>query len=154
MRIFQNGRDISAEVSSTFHYYRAGQMQPSHDAGETRYKAYETTFVALERTADGALKIPANMGCTIYIPGERSGLTAEFVFTAPQQIAVDVLGSQTFTFHQLGDSGRIAALVSQMGALRQPSREIPAADPSRGRLCVAPLPADAGQRLLEPRRQC
>jgi len=117
MRIFQNGRDISAEVSSTFHYYRAGQMQPSNDARETRYKAYETPFVALERTADGALKIPANMGCTIYIPGERSGLTAEFVFTAPQQIAVDVLGSQTFTFHSYigtGDRGRIAALVSQM----------------------------------------
>jgi hypothetical protein len=117
MRIFQNGRDITAEVSPTFHYYRAGQVQPSHDAGATRYKDYETPFVSLERTADGALKIPANMGCTIYIPGERSGLTAEFVFNAPQQIVVDVLGSQTFTFHSYigtGDSGRIAALVSQM----------------------------------------
>lgn len=117
MRIFQNGRDITAEVASTFHYYRAGQVQPSHDAGSTRYKAYETPFVALERTSDGALKIPANMGCTIYIPGERSGLTAQFVFHAPRQIAVDVLGSQTFTFHSYigtGDSGRIAALVRQM----------------------------------------
>lgn len=117
MRIFQNGRDITAEASSTFHYYSAGQMQPSDDAGATRYKKYETPFVALERTADGALKIPANMGCTLYIPGERSGLTAQFVFHAPQRIAVDVLGSQTFTFHSYlgdGDTGRIGALVSQM----------------------------------------
>ena len=117
MRIFSFGRDITGEVWPRFFYYPAGQVKPSYDAGGTRY--YEVLNAPLVRAMDGALRIPANMGCTLYIPGRVSGLTAEFVFDSPQQIAVEVLGSETFTFHSYigtGDTGQLGALVAQMSS--------------------------------------
>jgi hypothetical protein len=59
------------------------------------------------------------MGCKLFFPLGIHDLTAEFVFDYPQQLLVDVLGSQTFTFQSYigpGGGGRVEKLVQQMAS--------------------------------------
>lgn len=117
MRVFTAGRDISGELHPRFNYYPAGQVQPEHSASRTRYG--EVVDAPLTRLPNGAWPIPANMGCTLYLPGTWTDLTAEFIFTSPQRIMVQVLGSETLNFHSYvgsGDPGKLGSLNGQMGS--------------------------------------
>lgn len=116
MRVFSGGRDVSGELHPRFNYYPAGQIQPEGSAERSRYG--EVVDATLTRLPNGAWPIPANMGCTLYMPGTWTDLTAEFVFNAPQRIVVQVLGSETFNFHSYigtGDPGKLGSINSQMG---------------------------------------
>lgn len=116
MRIFSGGRDISGELFPYSNIYPTGQIQPASSAEHSRYG--EMTGVPLTRLLNGTWLIPANMGCTLYIPGTWTDLTAEFVFNSPQRIIVQTLGSETFNFHSYigaGDPGKLGSLNGQMG---------------------------------------
>ena len=128
MRLFSNGREITNQIVGVW-LYHTGLVKPSGNAGGSRYEAYEDQKPPTQFVANGALKIPANMGCTVYARGRLSGLTAEFVFDSPQQIAVEVLGSQSFNFHSYigaGDAGKISALAKQMASRYGGRHEKPA----------------------------
>jgi hypothetical protein len=120
MRVFSAGVDISDQALGTMWYFPAAQAQPirgSRASGGPAERYAEDQNAPLNRTASGALVIPANMGCKLFFPLGIQNLTAEFVFDYPQQIQVDVLGSQTFTFRSYvgpGGAGRIQSLAQQM----------------------------------------
>jgi hypothetical protein len=115
MRIYSNNQDITRTVRF-FWYIPAGQVQPQDGAGAyLRYK--DKTDSPPKFTANGALVVPANMGCIIFIPGRLTNLTAEFTIKVENKISVEVLGSETFNFHSYigpGFAGQFNSIASQM----------------------------------------
>lgn len=116
VRIFDGTSDITGQVIG-LDYYITGQIQPSRGAQGSRYD--QVLGAPVQRTDSGALILPANTGCTIYLAGAYATLSATFVFSAPQIINVEVLGSETFDFRTYigpGDAGEVSSLAEQMRA--------------------------------------
>lgn len=116
VRIFEGRREITDRIMQLDYFY-AGLLQPSFPARSLRYE--EKWYADLNRTDDGALILPANMGCTITLDGiwDSGNLTALFTFDAPQVISVETLGQETFTFRSYigpGYAGKVAALQEQL----------------------------------------
>lgn len=114
LRVYDGGNEITDKVIG-LEYYPTGLDQPSRGAQGSRYD--HTPSEPPAHTAAGAVIVPANAGCTIYLDGAYATLSATFVFTAPQTIAVEVLGSETSNFHSYigpGDAGQVAGLAAQM----------------------------------------
>ena len=124
MRLFSAGKDVTAQIWPTLRYHPAAQAEPIRGPNASgrleRYFEYGfegSNQANVVRAADGAIAVPANMGCTYFIYGDYPDLTAKFVFNYPQQISVETLGSQTFAFHSyigVGEAGRIQSLADQM----------------------------------------
>jgi hypothetical protein len=120
MRVFSAGVDVTDQVGSIW-FFPAAQERPIRGSLTTsgpveRYADNRSTPVS--RTADGAVIVPANMGCKFFIQNTLQDLTAVFVFDYPQQVVVEALGSETFTFQSYigpGFAGRIGSLAGQMG---------------------------------------
>ena len=117
MRVFENGNDVTTQIlPNNLDYIPASQRLP--DNGGDGWWRYEFLWdQAVSFTADGAINVPANMGCEFILPGRRGVLTAEFVFQSAPQIMVEVLGSETFTFHSYigpGNAGVMGNLNNQM----------------------------------------
>ncbi len=112
---FFNGSEEVTERVNFVDYYLAGQIQPS--AAPKDFDRYPRDGDRTPRFRDGALVVPANMGCVINLQGKFENLRATFVFNSPQLIKVDVLGSETFNFQSyigVGNAGAIDPLRSQL----------------------------------------
>lgn len=116
MRLFENGADITRQLSGTMDFVPAGQILPSNGGkGWWRYEflwGQKTNF-----TNDGAVDLPANMGCKFVLTGKRANLTATFVVQSVNYLTIETLGQQDFTFRSYigeGDAGHFASLNSQM----------------------------------------
>ncbi len=114
-RFFNGDRDVT-ESAYVVRYNPAGQRQPVAPP-----RALDRYPVGDDRAArfddDGALIIPANMGCVLNLQGKFENLRATFVFNAPKLIEIDVLGSESFAFRSyigVGDAGAIDPLRSQL----------------------------------------
>ena len=114
-RFFNGDRDVT-ESAYVVRYNPAGQRQPVAPP-----RAFDRYPVGDDRAArfddDGALIIPANMGCVLNLQGKFENLRAIFVFNAPKLIEIDVLGSESFAFRSyigVGDAGAIDPLRSQL----------------------------------------
>lgn len=117
MRVYSNGQEITSQVQASFSYFPAGQNQPAANTGAL-YR-YPSTQAATDFAGDGAVQVPANLGCEFNLDQAYTNVTAEFVFTLPAQISVTVLGSATGTFRSYigpGYAGQLASLQSQMQA--------------------------------------
>ena len=113
-RIFAGSQEIT-DQASWIHYFAAGQVQPIANA--TSNDRYPLTQEPVTRTEDGALVIPANMGCIIFLNAPFDDVRIAFVLDAPQKIHVTDSGSQTVTFRSyigVGNAGKLAALSAQM----------------------------------------
>ncbi len=119
MRVFSRGIDITDQVLKNYAFTPSQQQIPiwgsAGDNGLIRYHfERQATF---SHSETGALIVPANMGCHIWLPGSVPDLTAKFVFNYPQQIHIETLGSETFSFHSyigVGSAGEIDALRRQL----------------------------------------
>lgn len=117
MRAYSNGREITQHITRMI-YYPSGLIQPIAGAiNQHRYDMINTS--ELDFTADGALLVPANMGCALHLDTRyaASDIEVEFRFVAPQTIDVEVLGSEAFTFHSYsgpGYSGELEPLQRQL----------------------------------------
>lgn len=116
MRVYENGADITRQLLANMDYVPAGQIQPSNGGkGWWRYEflwGQKTNF-----TSDGAVDIPANMGCKFVLTGKRTNLTATFTVQSVNYLLVETLGQQDFTFRSYigeGDAGHFGSLNSQM----------------------------------------
>jgi hypothetical protein len=116
MRVYENGVDVTRQIVPSFDYVPAGQILPVNGGvGQWRYDSMwdqKPTF-----TDNGAINVPANMGCEYAIGGKRTNLTATFVVESTNYITVDVLGNQDFTFRSyigVGNAGHFSSLNSQM----------------------------------------
>ena len=114
MRLFDQGVEITSQIAWIQHY-PAGMNQPDHGTNAARYDL--TAPSSPQFTDEGAMLIPANMGCVIALNGIHHDLTATFLFDMEDAIDVAVLGSENFTIQSyigVGDAGRIDSLRSQM----------------------------------------
>lgn len=116
MRLYANGQEITSNVGWLW-YFPAGQIQPiAGGTAHTRY--YEERDIAPRFTSSGALIVPANMGCVLFIAGRHTNLTAEFKIKVENKIEVKVLGSETFQFRSyigVGFAGQFGSIAGQMG---------------------------------------
>ncbi|MCB0062925.1 MAG: hypothetical protein KDE19_12455 [Caldilineaceae bacterium] len=116
MRVYENGNEVTAQVSGSYDYVPAGQNQPDNNGtGWWRY-----VYLWGQRTQfneDGSVAVPANMGCGYSLPGRLTNLTATFVLNAPAYLTVEEIDSETFMFHSyigVGNSGQVGSLNDQM----------------------------------------
>lgn len=116
MRVYENGNEITSEIAANFDHVPAGQNHP--DSGATGWWRYN--YLWGQRTTfneDGSVGVPANMGCGYSIPRRITDLTATFVFTSPNYLVVEEVGSESFIFHSyigVGNSGHLGNLNQQM----------------------------------------
>jgi hypothetical protein len=122
MRLYHNGEEVTSEISSCS-YVPAGRTKPIRNPQQSewlnQYRYWETDFsVDTHFSRDGALNLPANMGCEIIIHYENyEQLTAVFTANVKQHISVDVVGTEQFTFHSYlgaGYAGLLDKLVDQL----------------------------------------
>lgn len=114
MRVFENGVEITGEAWLQ-RFAPGGRIHPLNNPSTFRYPEGETTVVTFND--DGSIPMPVNRGCAIIFRGFRSNLTATFTVQSPKYISVQMLGSETFTFHSYigpGDAGQISGLVNQL----------------------------------------
>ncbi len=114
MRLFDDGQDITANIKN-MSVIAAGQVLPTQNANG--YLRYPEPGAGPATVENGSLVIPANMGCTIIVPGKLSELTATFTITSPPVIQVTSLQSETFSAHSyigVGGAGILSSLNSQM----------------------------------------
>ncbi|MCB0107612.1 MAG: hypothetical protein KDE53_16945 [Caldilineaceae bacterium] len=114
MRVFAGGNEITSKAVYAEYAY-AGQKKPDEDVSNYfRYDMYKgnPTFAG-----NGALEVPANMGCTYVFSGRHANLTATFTMQDSSPIQVEPLGNETFTFHSyigVGNAGQLDSLREQM----------------------------------------
>lgn len=120
MQLFADGVDITNQIAF-LETFASGQVLPVQNTqpGNSGADRYQKTF-RQPVFAEGKLQIPANSGCNIFLNGAvTASLTATFTFTASSPIAIQHLGSETFTFRSYvgpGFAGQLESLRSQMEA--------------------------------------
>jgi hypothetical protein len=114
LRLYHGPTNVTDEVTG-YRYVPAGRSWPS--ANSRSYSRYLTVEVEAH-PADGALDLPANMGCEMWIPNRDYGeLTAVYTVQATPMISVTVAGTELFTFHSYiggGEAGHLQPLVDQL----------------------------------------
>ncbi|MEZ4733015.1 MAG: hypothetical protein R3E79_38455 [Caldilineaceae bacterium] len=118
LRVYdQNGVDITANTA-VYIPIASGQVQPN--VGSSGYMRYaEQGAQPVQFAQDGSVILPANQGCVVIVRGQYNNFRAQFTMTAPQQIRVTALGSETFSFHSyigVGSSGLLGSLNGQMNS--------------------------------------
>jgi hypothetical protein len=115
--IFEGGVDITQKTVLLL-LAPAGQTRPQLNS--SAYQRYGDLPVApIGFDEEGALKLPANMGCNILIDGKHLDLTARFTITDQPKISVSTVGSETFWFQSYigpGSSGLFGSLNEQMSS--------------------------------------
>ncbi len=119
MQLFASGVDITDQIAFV-ETFASGQVLPTQNTqpGNSGADRYLKTFHQ-SVYANGKLQIPANGGCNIFMNGAHTDLTATFTLSAPSPIAIQYLGSETFTFHSYvgpGFAGQLESLRQQMEA--------------------------------------
>ncbi len=124
VRIYnEQGADVTRQVDF-YLYVPAGLRKPirnpQQSESQNEYRYWESDVISSKFTADGALILPANMGCEVVMSFRNyRRLTAVFTLQVEPQISVEVVGEETFTFHSylgVGYAGLLQPLVDQLNA--------------------------------------
>ncbi|HHS96912.1 MAG TPA: hypothetical protein ENK08_03305 [Chloroflexi bacterium] len=116
LRLYDGDRNITDQITG-YDYYPAGQNLPIRNSNY--WERYSKISISSPSVSNGALQLPANMGCTIRIPGNYRQLTAVYTLRARPAVSVSVVGAETFVFHSyigVGSAGQLEPLVNQMRA--------------------------------------
>lgn len=116
-----NGQDVTRQVDGLYHV-PSGLTKPirnPHEAEQANlYRYWETDCQSVGFAADGALLLPANMGCELLISyRDYRELTLVFTAEVAPVVSVKVLGRQTFQFPVYvgpGFAGHFDALRNQL----------------------------------------
>lgn len=117
VRIYAGNQDVTNKVNFV-QIWTAGQGHPVRNAAASPPFRYPENGVA-PSFANGALQLPANSGCRIFLAGSYTSLIIDFTFQTNSPIQVTHLGSQTFNFRSYigpGGAGRLDSLRNQMQA--------------------------------------
>ncbi len=128
VRLYNGATEVTRQAT-IYTYVPAGLNKPvrnpQQSEWENQYRYWESAILNSQFNAQGALVLPANMGCEVIISNKNyTQLTAVFTLQAPQVVNVEVLGTESFTFHSylgVGYAGLLQPLVSQLNA-RFPGR--------------------------------
>jgi len=114
VQVFSGGVDVTDQINPTYFLYPAQQLLPSTNTLAERYPRVVTNTAF---DSDGALAIPANMGCIYYLAQSFSDLKATFTFQTPQYIEATHLGTESDTYGSYigpGFAGFLDSLRNQM----------------------------------------
>ena len=115
VRLYHGSTNVTDEVAG-YRYVPAGQSWPAINSNY--YNRYTTVSVDPAEPVDGALSMPANMGCEMWISSrDYQELTGVFTVQASPLISVSVVGTEVFTFHSYigpGEAGHFKPLVNQL----------------------------------------
>jgi len=123
VRVYNGAVEVTRQID-LYTYVPAGLNKPIRNPKvsewQNQYRYWESDLLRSQFTAEGALVVPANMGCEIIMSNKNyRQLTAVFTLQAPQVVSVEVLSAETFTFHSyvgVGYAGLLAPLVNQLRA--------------------------------------
>lgn len=116
LRIMAGDNDVTQQIVQDFDLVPAGKIQPVRDATDMTSR-YPVSRGSAQFDADGALVLPANMGCKLYLTGDFGPLTGIFTMRAPRLLEAEVLGSQSLQFRSYigpGYAGQLESLQQQM----------------------------------------
>lgn len=121
VRLYNGAVEVTRQVD-LYTYVPSGLIKPirnpQQSEWENQYRYPESALLKSQFTADGALILPGNMGCEIIMSYKNyRELTAVFTLQSPVVINVEVVGTQTFTFHSylgVGYAGLLQPLVNQL----------------------------------------
>jgi hypothetical protein len=116
LRILAGKADVTRDIVPSFELIPAGQIQPVRNTGSTSGR-YDRTTQAAQFDSSGALILPANMGCKLFLTSGSAPLIGIFTMQTPPLLTASVLGSQSIQFRSYigpGYSGQLAALQQQM----------------------------------------
>jgi hypothetical protein len=116
LRILAGKADVTRNVAGSFELIPAGQIQPVRNTGSDRGR-YERRTETARFDSSGALILPANMGCKLFLTSGNTPLVGEFTIQTPRYLSANVLGSESIQFRSYigpGYSGQLASLQQQM----------------------------------------
>ncbi|MEA3377705.1 MAG: hypothetical protein U9R72_16075 [Chloroflexota bacterium] len=126
VRLYHGSKDVTSEVD-LYSYVPAGRnlpvRNPEESENQNRYRYWENgewSPLSTSFTGDGALRLPANMGCELimsYTNYER--LTAVFNAQVRREVSVEVVGTQEFTFRSYLGAGYAGLLEKLAGQLKE-----------------------------------
>lgn len=123
VRLYSGATEVTRQAT-LYSYVPSGLNKPvrnpQQSEWENQYRYWESSLLSSRFTAEGALIMPGNMGCEIIISGKNySQLTAVYTLNSPVAVNVEVLSTESFTFHSylgVGYAGLLQPLVSQLSA--------------------------------------
>ncbi len=118
-----DGQEVTQQVGG-YYYQPAGQIKPIRSPKESEqanlYRYWESDLLSTGFDAEGALVLPANMGCELLISYQNyAELTLVFRAEVVPAVSVTVLGRQSFQFPVYfgpGYVGHFDALRDQLDA--------------------------------------
>ena len=116
-----DGQEVTRQVEGLYHV-PSGLIQPIRNPSESEranlYRYWEADFKGATFAADGALLLPANMGCELIISfKDYRELTLVFTAEVTPVVSVKVVGRQSFQFPVYvgqGFAGHFDALRNQL----------------------------------------
>jgi hypothetical protein len=114
MRVYHGEQDVTDQIAYLT-YVPDGQRKPIRNPRSSlnQYRYWESDLLrAQDRlTPDGALNVPANMGCEFAIESQNyRELTAVFIAQVESRISMDVVGTEDFTFRSYNGAGYFGLL--------------------------------------------
>lgn len=115
MSLYNGSQNITEEVGG-YEYIPAGYLLP---VGNTySFNRYAKVRIEPAPVQDGALNIPASMGCEMWIHWKNyTELTAVYVIQHRPAVSVTLMGTEVFTFYSYigpGYEGLLKPLVNQL----------------------------------------
>ncbi len=123
VRLYNGTTEVTRQVSF-YTYVPSGLNKPIRNPRQSewqnQYRYWETGVLTSRFTAEDALIVPGNMGCEIVMSNRNYlHLTAVFTVNSPVAISVEVLSTESLTFHSylgVGYAGLLQPLVNQLNA--------------------------------------
>jgi hypothetical protein len=116
MRIYHDEQDVTDQIDYLA-YVPDGKRKPIRDPKSSelmnQYRYWESAPLKTDDrfTPDGALNVPANMGCEFIIEYQNyKQLTAVFVAQVESRVSMDVVGTEEFTFRSYLGAGTFGLL--------------------------------------------
>jgi hypothetical protein len=116
MRVYRNEQEVTSQIN-VFTYVPASQNRPVRNPQQSewanQYRYWESSLLSTDGrfTPDGALQIPANMGCELIISYQNyRQLTAVFVAQVEPFASMEVVGTEEFSFYSYRGPGYFGLL--------------------------------------------
>jgi hypothetical protein len=116
LRLYDGVSDITSQIRG-MRYVPAEQSYP--DAGPGEWDRYQEIPLGSLQFVGGALQVPANMGCEMWVLGDSPDLTAVYTAQVQPSASVTVMGTQTVEFRSYigsGATGNLKLLMQQLWA--------------------------------------
>lgn len=117
MMLYNGVQNVTGEVGG-YEYVPAARSLPVGNSSS--FDRYARVRVDPAQVSGGALQLPANMGCMMWINWQNySELTAVYVIQARPFVSVTLMGTEVFTFRSYigpGSAGLLSPLVSQLNS--------------------------------------